>query len=529
MEKLQFRPLFWLWVFCLGGLVLGTLGIALWQPGKAYSRQELNFSVAEGQRQIQASVFWPAQHAKAALPGVVLVHGVMVHREYMAFFARVLARQGWVVLTFDLGGYGESDFRPESEGDNLDETLAAIGQLRQLPGVDNNRIALAGHSMGGTTVLQALAADPRLLGGVVLGMKPAEHQPVPCRVWFGLGQYEAFHPPAQLRAQWPPAQAGCERRLFVSAAASHQTEMRDPVLLNAASAWLAEKKAETAVPHLPTAVWQEYGLSLASDLYAWAWAGLVLGLFWQWRHSWGELILLSGGLGGLLLAGQFKLLPPGQAALLCLGVLFLLSLRTHLQSERAFQWQQTLILTLCFWLSHEAITLLHAGMALLQSPAEAVWIPFFLFQEWRVLPQTLVDMLQSLFFHRYTQSLEPAWPVAVVLALEWIKPGWLAGLALQAGPWLGQRLLKPPTHTRLSLRALGLLLALSAGLGFLLWQRATSGFLHAGALRMVWQHGILRLLPTLLLALGVFWFWLHTNTQKTGTRPRQDSNLRPTI
>ncbi len=531
--KLPFRPLLGVWVLCLLGLLFGALGIALFQPGKAYSRQELTFSVAGGQRQIQASVFRPAQTGKRALPGVVLVHGVLVQREYMAFFARILARQGRVVLSFDLGGYGESDPRPESESDNLEETLAAIGQLRQLPGVDNNRIALAGHSMGGTAVLQALEADSRLQGGVVLGMEPEASGPVPCKIWFGLGQYEAFHPPAQLRAKLPSLQSGCERKLFVSPLSSHQTEMRDPLLLNAASEWLALQFQEL---HTPAAIWHEFALGLATEVYAWAWCGLALCLFWQRRHSWSELILLSGSLGGFLLAGQLHWLPPSQAALLCLGSLLLLSLRTHLQADQANAWRQTAVLAACFWLAHESVSLLHALPLLLQTPAGAVWLPFFLFQEGRVLPQTALEMFQSQLFERYAQSLEPAWPLAFLLASEWLKPGGLVGLILQSGPWLTRRMsassasfVSWPRPAKFSLRTVGLLVGLSACLGIILWQRAASGFLHAGALRMVWQHGCLRLVPTLLLALGLFWLYLQKSQQKMGTRPRQDSNLRPTI
>lgn len=527
MQNPRFRPFSRLWLLCLLGGLLGILGIAFWQPGKAYSRQELSFSVAEGRRQIQASVFRPSQVPQGALPGVVLVHGVLVQREYMAFWARSLARQGVVTLIFDLGGYGESDPRPESESDNLQETLAAIGQLRQLPGVDNDRIAVVGHSMGGTAVLQALAADSRLRGGLVVGMQPESGQMLPCRVWLGLGQYEAFHPPAQIRAQWPAEQRGCERRLFVSPVASHQTEMRDPLLVMAASSWLSQQFETAAAPN---AVWSEVGLSLASELYGLAWLGLALLLLWNLSQSWGALILLSASLGGLLVAGQLRWLPPAQAALLCVGTLAVITLRSHLHDRQSLSWSQTLALAACLWLGHQGVALVHALPALLQNPVGWLWLPFFLVQELRVLPQTGVEMLQGLFFLRYSQTLEPAWPVGALLALEWMLPGRLAGYVLQSGPWLSARLNQPLQQRPSSgLRALAVLLGLSGVLGLMLWQRAESGFLHAGALNLFWQHGILRLLPMLLLALGLYRLYLQKWGQKMITRPRQDSNLRPTI
>jgi dienelactone hydrolase len=510
-------------ICCLFGILIGSLGIARLQAGKQIIRQEINFSVAAGQREIRASVFRPLKSSQKLMPGVVLVHGVLVNREYMTFFAQGLARQGLAVLSLDLGGYGESDPRPESESENLAETLEAINQLRQLPGVDNNRIALAGHSMGGTTVLQALSNDPTLRGGVVLGMEPESSQQIPCRVWFGLGLYDAFHPPDALRAKLPTLpQPNCEQILFVSPAASHQSEMRDPHLLTAASQFLAKQLDHQG--RAAQAIYSEFWLSLASELYALAWISLAVFLLWRNQHGWGELIGISLVLGGLLLAGQMHWLPPLQMAPLSLLTLLLISLRKHLHSSDSAKWKMTLGLLVSFWLAHETVTLSHALGSWWQKPTQILWLPLFLVQEIRVLPQTGLQMGQALLFETYTQNLQPAWPLIALVILEVVKPGWAAGCLLNFSPALAQRLnhsdsQAPPKHL------IWVFLALLGLLGVLLWQRAESGFLHAGALRMLWQHGVLHLLPTLVLALLLF----RLAAQKMGTCPRDDSNVRPTI
>jgi len=110
----------------------------------------------------------PAPKGASAPPGLVLCHGFPVGaggaansgRTYPAFADRLAAETGWVVLTFNFRGTGES------EGDFslagwLADVWAAVDRL-----VDEgiSGVWLAGSSTGGALALCEAAEDPRVRG-----------------------------------------------------------------------------------------------------------------------------------------------------------------------------------------------------------------------------------------------------------------------------------------------------------------------------------------------------------------------------
>ncbi|PIQ28765.1 hypothetical protein COW36_12025 [bacterium (Candidatus Blackallbacteria) CG17_big_fil_post_rev_8_21_14_2_50_48_46] len=510
-------------LFCILLMLCGSFGIFALSTQSAYNSQEVAIPVEASKRQLRGSLLLPSLDSEKPLPGVVLVHGVIVNRQYMSYFAKSLAQMGLAVLSLDLGGYGESDPRPESEADNLADAQAAIAWLRQFPGIDNSRIALGGHSMGGTTVIQALEEDPSLKGGVVLGMAPETKPSEKLPLWFGIGLYDAFHPPSQMRQKLANGTTQTlNTRLVISGFSSHQTEMQDPYLLAEASNWLGERlnlSNKSATHH-------EFWREIWSELYFYGWIGLLLTLLWKPEHGWGELVLLTFGLGALLLLGQFHLIAPLHSAKLCLLMLLLIHLRKTFTAKAHAHWQRIGILTGSFWLSYQAVALIDTLPEYYKNPAQVLAIPFFLFQELRVLPLTSLQSLLPVFFEAYSQSVQPAGPLAVILALEWFKPGVISQAVFIAETALSERLLNPQTDKKKPPKPWvlgGLFAGLSILLGALLWQRAESGFLHAGALKMLWQQGLFKWLPT---CVGGF-FLARWGLMKTC--PRDDSNVRPTI
>jgi len=98
-------------------------------------------------------------------PGIVLCHGYTgVRALYLPDNARVLAEAGYVVLTFDYKGWGDSD-GPKSRlspyGRVID-SQAALTFLGAQPMVDPDRLGLYGTSYGGATVVWTAAVDPRV-------------------------------------------------------------------------------------------------------------------------------------------------------------------------------------------------------------------------------------------------------------------------------------------------------------------------------------------------------------------------------
>ena len=99
-------------------------------------------------------------------PAVLIMHGAGSRKENHADFARLAADNGFVALTFDNRGHGETD------GD-LDPTV--VDDLRLLaewlaarPEVDERRVAARGSSMGGLMAIHAGAASDRVAAVVAI-------------------------------------------------------------------------------------------------------------------------------------------------------------------------------------------------------------------------------------------------------------------------------------------------------------------------------------------------------------------------
>lgn len=95
-------------------------------------------------------------------PAVVLTHGYLNNRELQLQNAIELARRGFVVLTIDREGHGNY---PNSGTQNAMMATAGLYDsakyVYNLPYVDQSRIGISGHSMGGMTTASVLSADSK--------------------------------------------------------------------------------------------------------------------------------------------------------------------------------------------------------------------------------------------------------------------------------------------------------------------------------------------------------------------------------
>lgn len=97
-------------------------------------------------------------------PGVVLCHGYTGVKDiYLPDNARVLNDAGFVALTFDYKGWGDSEgprsrLAPYSRVADVQAALTFIGTL---PSVDPDRLGIYGTSYGGATVVWVGAIDER--------------------------------------------------------------------------------------------------------------------------------------------------------------------------------------------------------------------------------------------------------------------------------------------------------------------------------------------------------------------------------
>jgi fermentation-respiration switch protein FrsA (DUF1100 family) len=97
--------------------------------------------------------------------GIVLCHGYTgVRNLYLPDNAQVLNEAGYVVLTFDYKGWGDSE-GPKSRlapYGRVADVQAALSFLAVQPEVEPARLGLYGTSYGGATVVWVAAIDPRV-------------------------------------------------------------------------------------------------------------------------------------------------------------------------------------------------------------------------------------------------------------------------------------------------------------------------------------------------------------------------------
>ena len=105
--------------------------------------------------------------ADKPVPGIVLTHGYLNNREMQLQNAIELARRGFVVLAVDREGHGNY-----KNSGNQNAMMATNGlydsakYLYNLDYVDNTKIGISGHSMGGYTTAMTLMSDSTLTGGL---------------------------------------------------------------------------------------------------------------------------------------------------------------------------------------------------------------------------------------------------------------------------------------------------------------------------------------------------------------------------
>jgi len=129
-------------------------------------RKDLEF-VSAGER--CAAWLYPAASKAERAPAVVMAHGLSgTRRDGLGPFAARFAAAGIAALVFDHRGFGDSGgepdlFRPARQAGDW---RAAISCARSLPGIDPERIATFGSSMGGGNALAAAAGDPLIAAAI---------------------------------------------------------------------------------------------------------------------------------------------------------------------------------------------------------------------------------------------------------------------------------------------------------------------------------------------------------------------------
>jgi alpha-beta hydrolase superfamily lysophospholipase len=108
-----------------------------------------------------AAWHYPAAGDAPSAPIVVMAHGLSgTRRDGLESFAESFAGAGFAALVFDHRGFGDSDGEPDrfDPTAQLGDWRAAIAFARSLGGIDPQRVATFGSSMGGGNALAAETA-----------------------------------------------------------------------------------------------------------------------------------------------------------------------------------------------------------------------------------------------------------------------------------------------------------------------------------------------------------------------------------
>ncbi len=105
---------------------------------------------------------------EGSLPGVILAHMFLNDRKSWKGFAKKLAPEGYVVLTFDFRDWGESSGTKADIPNHYKDVIAAADFLSQLKMVDPNKIAAVGAFIGGMASIVAASQDTMIKAVVAI-------------------------------------------------------------------------------------------------------------------------------------------------------------------------------------------------------------------------------------------------------------------------------------------------------------------------------------------------------------------------
>lgn len=142
---------------CRNPFFLPVRGLPATSALDRFPREDVFFETRDG---VRLHGWLVSPNGSAAPKGAVLfLHGNAGNIGINADSFLWLAEAGYAVFAFDYRGYGHSEGEPTFAGIHED-ARAALALLPTLRGVDRERIALFGQSLGGAVAIFTAASDP---------------------------------------------------------------------------------------------------------------------------------------------------------------------------------------------------------------------------------------------------------------------------------------------------------------------------------------------------------------------------------
>ena len=141
--------------------LISMIGVSLIQTdGHQIEIKQMTWETSAG-HQIAADLWIPSNATQETpAPAVITIEGWYNNKEMQDLYTLELARRGYVVLTMDLHGHGNSESLPQDElYEGAVGVDGAVQLVASLPYVDTSRIGITGHSSGGTAANMAVTID----------------------------------------------------------------------------------------------------------------------------------------------------------------------------------------------------------------------------------------------------------------------------------------------------------------------------------------------------------------------------------
>ena len=114
------------------------------------------------------STYYPSETIKSNAPGLILLHMVRSNKESWETFAKAAQQAGYAVLVPDLRGHGENEEKNFNYIQMDQDVEAAISWMINRPEIDNDKIGIAGASIGGNLGLLVAGENPKVKSVVML-------------------------------------------------------------------------------------------------------------------------------------------------------------------------------------------------------------------------------------------------------------------------------------------------------------------------------------------------------------------------
>lgn len=172
-ERLVRRNSFWLALSLVLMVVSSVVASAVQTSGYTVTVKDMSWETSNGES-MSALLFKPnGVSADNKAPAIVVSHGWWNNKEMQDANYVELARRGYVVLSIDMYGHGDSDYLKYSDlAANGTGMYDAVKLLADLPYVDTAKIGVSGHSNGARAANFSVAidnaADKQLIAAVFL-------------------------------------------------------------------------------------------------------------------------------------------------------------------------------------------------------------------------------------------------------------------------------------------------------------------------------------------------------------------------